>query len=131
MTKDELIAALEAATGPSRELDYAIDECVGLPANFCGKKVKRWKPATAGDYWNCMTADGYVHFNAKGCAKFSASIDAALTLVPEGWWAKTVRGEDGHGYAAISTDSSAIKFRCDRAATPAIALCIAALRARP
>lgn len=136
MTKDELIHALEAATGPSRELDAEIAALTRVLPGF--PRHEYVAPATMearedGSVDCYVAAPGRVPQRVERVRApiFTASIDAALSLVPEGRWAKTVRGEDGCGYAAISTDSSAIKFRCDRAATPAIALCIAALRARP
>lgn len=91
-----LIEALERAEGPSRELDRAI--WYALQDEMTGDPSK--SPA------------------------FTASIDAALTLVPEGFsWAvgsdggASVFGPGGHMFKGL-------------AATPAIALVIAALRAK-
>jgi hypothetical protein len=55
---------------------------------------------------------------------FTGSIDAALTLVPEGaWW--NVEGSAGSGYSACTmTPNESI------AHTPALAICAAALRAK-
>jgi hypothetical protein len=58
---------------------------------------------------------------------YTRSLDDALTLVPEGWawktWAVNVEGEMECG-AAVNFERKA------HAPTPALALCIAALRAR-
>lgn len=99
-----LIEALERAEGPSRELDRSI---------FYALQDQ-------------MTGDPFF------APKFTASIDAAMTLVPEGWAATVCRFNSGKGKAILWRDSW-----CDNhaptagtdAPTPAIALCIAALRA--
>jgi hypothetical protein len=92
----ELIARLEAAAEGSRELDAAIAVAV-----FGGGSHD---PGTA--------------------PHFTTSLDAALTLVPEGrgWLMRSV---GGRGFAAISNAGEA-----SQAKTPALALCIAALKAR-
>ena len=60
---------------------------------------------------------------------FTASIDAALTLVPEGW-SKRQYGTDGFSdspcYATLTYDA----LRFARAKTEPLAICAAALRAR-
>ncbi len=61
---------IEQAEGPSRELDAEIALLVGAP---CGRR-SGWSNADNGDYYvidECAPA-------------YTASIDAALTLVPEG-----------------------------------------------
>lgn len=122
---NDLIERLEKATGPDRELDLAIGEAVG-EANHSG-------PAH--------------HRPFREWAKhYTASIDAALTLVPEGWWMtldryvisdepepspmawrawlRKIEGDlDGDGPVYHRKHFSP-------APTPAIALCIAAMKAR-
>lgn len=57
-----------------------------------------------------------------------AYLDAAMQLVPE-WcfWALNMAG-DGSGFDAMCQDDGPVKWT--RAATPALALCAASLRAR-
>jgi hypothetical protein len=109
VTRHELIAALQAATGPAYVLDEAIDEyavTLGLPPRVVPPP-------------------------------YTASIDAALTLVPEGWrwsldWTQRPPYQDC-GRADLYAPGGGIKppdVQDVYAATPAIALCIAALRAR-
>lgn len=104
---NDLIERLEKATGPDRELDA---EIMYLEIERgAGIEITRTPELTA-------TANPY-----------TASIDAALTLVPEGWawrvdcWeaatAKVFIPEKRHHYSWHGKN-------------PAIALCIAALRAR-
>jgi hypothetical protein len=114
-----LTAKLEAAEGPSRELDAEI--CIAVEYAHLPPDVT----ATA-------CTDGTVTIEPKGTAPifddakcYTASIDAALTLVPEGY------GFSLHCMDANQTICQA--HVCDEigdACTPALALCISALRAR-
>lgn len=118
---DDLIAQLEAATGPDRELDAAIKELVGH----------------AWDY----AADWGMRGNEKPVAlPYTASIDAALTLVPEGWLMRLVSFAKGSQPTPVSwrcvlrtwlhSDDGEVAFSqaIGVAPTPALAIVIAALR---
>ncbi len=111
---DKLIAELEAATEGSRQLDFAIYLALGLPITNKANLTSR------------MIA---VHLENVS-PRYTTSLDAALTLVPEGWrWEAADYGggdQDGpraelwhgvHHYGAFG-------------GTPVLAVCIAALRAR-
>ncbi len=138
---EELIAALENATGPSLQLDGMI-WCAANNFEFV-----MWDGA------GCVYRDpcspkwdnGIKHAHASTVRPYSASIDAAVALlgrVKPGWFwrggnvpaGKYERGEYQHGWDHISrTDAS----NCDRddeftgwAATPELALLIAILRAK-
>ena len=123
----ELIARLEVATAGSRELDIAVYEAIG----WRRKQFSKTAPT-----WLCPPDDGkriaIEPFNLLPCV--TTSIDAALTLVPEGMeWALSNHGQTGAEqlcWAGVF-GSPFIGSECDsHAATPALALCIAALRAR-
>jgi len=106
MTAEQLIAALEAADGARYVLDQAIAKLV-LPADILARVVP---------------------------PPYTASIDAALTLVPEGlrWRVSGVPAAD-KAFASCATGSimdPATKEWDGIHATPAIALCTAALKAR-
>ena len=58
---------------------------------------------------------------------FTRSLDAALTLVPEGWSWRVQSEMGGVPFALVATLDERFPVS---AATPALALCIAALRAR-
>lgn len=96
----DLIARLEKATGEDRELDCLIE---GI------------HPTASGD-----------------TPHYSASIDAALTLVPKGFaWTLASQGTtDFRFFASVAFPDEDCDGTPTLAATPAIALCIAALRAR-
>ena len=112
----ELIARIEAASGPDRELDFWISVRV---------EGTRYTDAELQADIDLVGIEGmHIPF------AYTASIDAALTLVPEGYfptidfvacrcWIRDAQGFDmPHGCA----------YGCG--ATPALALCAAALRAR-
>lgn len=94
-----LIERLERASGPDRELD--IDICTAI-----GKT---------------RLAPGF-----QTAPHYTSSIDAALTLVPDGWIAVV----STNGMASVENKNKKNLVNGPASATPAIALCIAALRAR-
>ncbi len=109
-----LIERLERATGPDRDLDIAIGEAVG-----------------AADHgWPAY------HRPFKDWAKhYTASIDAALTLVPEGFRWKLGYSKNVPCVASVvdyriqmAPNVGSFDAECD--SNHAIALCVAALRAR-
>jgi hypothetical protein len=109
MTTDlpALIARVEAATGADRELDDMIAIAVGIPATIkLGDEMLgnvRWAPVRSKPY--------------------TASLDAAVSLVPSGclWTLDCLSNA-----TALYRDA---RYQAN-AATPALALCAAALRAR-
>ena len=116
-----LLSRLQAATGPDREIDAEIGELVGA-ADHSG-------PA--------------YHRPFKDWAKhYTASLDAALTLVPVGnWWeiGKTTDERSPMRHFGCSADGIFVAKThasygdggfIGRHDAPAIALCIAALKAR-
>lgn len=84
MTRADLIAALEKAEGPSRELDCEILQAAGLPEMFFGSEVVMWW--RDGDNWRCETANGYLHSDALFTPRYTASIDAALPWESDLFW---------------------------------------------
>ncbi|MCS6326519.1 MAG: hypothetical protein H8K06_05450 [Nitrospira sp.] len=133
-----LIERLEKATGPDRELDVEIQETVvGLEmyesiAERGGGKCIRYYPGPPGPTYRALP-------------RYTSSIDAAMTLVPEGWRAgidpifffddqKKERTDailcraDWSKWSPVNSDW--IERVEMRGATPAIALCIAALKAQ-
>lgn len=125
MTIEELIAKLESATGPDRDLDfeiaYAIDWRVSDDLNF---------RQYADTYKKLARKDNY--------PAYTESIDCALTLVPEGWtvanigqrdsgawWAELRRGSQT-SYDKVELSGIGINDKLPLA----IAICIASLKAR-
>lgn len=113
MDKDKLRALAERcerAEGPNRELDAAI--------------------AVANGALRVHLVDGHAtafYANAASPLPFyTASLDAAMSLVPEGWFWRVDQGRNAGG-ACFKIDGHEQIFTL--AATPALALIAAALRA--
>jgi len=106
----DLIARLEAAAEGSRELDV---------------EIQRHRTGHPDDHWYELNGK----WARNECPpRYTTSLDAALTLVPEGWFVrKLAEYEDGWTCTLIK---GARNENGASAATPALALCIAALRAR-
>lgn len=151
---DELIARLEKATGPDRELDALLGAACAVvddfdplwftvPALYVGDER-----GTIRIYAGKVDPSVRHHKYSRKARLFTASIDAALTLVPEGWsmWFG-INGNKGATASVCSNwnDDHAPTFQSyDRrprergqlppeetfCANAAIALCIAALKAR-
>ena len=126
MTNDELIAALEKATGPDRELDFWI-----------------WWHAMAWHEIGALPDDDYVQSNLKYNygPRLTGSLDAALMLVPEGWDWECTKFSDNSYRATVSLVGKGFHAAPEKtfdsctalgfeSCSPAIALCIAALKAR-
>lgn len=119
MTTDirELVERLERAGERSQELDVAIAKVAGQPYGPLSEVMDDGK-----EIWH----------HAECAAHYTTSLDAALTLVPEGW-AYILYGE-AYGDEPCAElykpqhPPKGIQHR-KRAATPALALCIAALKA--
>jgi hypothetical protein len=128
-----LIEWLEAANKGNRDFDLAIaKQALGLRpiATFRGTQV--CNPAQPGGAsWDLKP--------------YTTSVDAALTLVPEGWSIKLEIGHryDGeHRYCHCTLDHDAdtvdrdlrpdepFEVEADNLPTPALALCVATLKAR-
>ena len=120
----ELIDRLEAAEGGSRELDAEIFRAIGGTVKDVteagGHKHKRW-----------IDADG-VRWQSDATL-FSLSLDAALQLVPAGCaWRVSQRLDNRKPDAVIQRRDGKGGFDVweeTEAATPALALCAACLRA--
>lgn len=138
---DELIARLEAATGPDEWCDYHLWR-IALPEHH------RWTMGGTGaldgvPLWGNPRKDRDWD---RDPPRYTASIDAAITLVPEGWavrlkqttrYDQTCWTGDGQQPAwtvsLMPDDNKADNFMFYEhggAATPALAICIAAIRAR-
>lgn len=106
----DLAARCEAAEGPDRELDAEIAFATGWATHALHKQ--EW-----------LRPDGVVC----GLPEYTASLDAATSLVPEGWcW--QLRHDD-RPCAQFWQDGDEYCLTA-LAATPALAQCAAALKAR-
>ncbi len=110
-----LIARIEAATGPSIELDEAIRLAIGAESIHYG------------------SAEGLVTTDeCYGPPSYTESIDAALTLAPEGqaWSLGRWNSQSGDGPTVFWFDLHGREEICARHPIHAIAVCISCLKAR-
>lgn len=125
----DLITRLEAATEGSRELDAEIAVRIKYPTYRYPDPVSNCAPSSWVEAWDRLTGWSV----GDPLPRYTRSIDAAMTLVPEGWRVHRMQeSDDGrwsafvvrkHGLGGISGDEWA------EWPTPAIALTIAALKA--
>ena len=125
-----LIERLESATEGSRELDEAIINAL------CPDAMCRQDPAWE-DSITVYHADALLDSGKAELPHYTTSLDAALTLVPEGWEWSLAGGNKNEPvqvpYASCWPDEQPFPAELDlyaEAATPSLALCIAALKAR-
>lgn len=118
---EELAARVEAATGPDRELDAEIALAVGIVKEREGNTFFGHR-----DY-SCMVLErGYYDHDgsAPELPHLTASIDAAMTLVPEGWdWQYS-------SYTGTAYVHQGDRTTFGHTKVGALALCAAALRAK-
>ncbi len=113
MTLIELAERCEAAMGSDRDLDADIARATG---------------------WQDVRSEGYGSIRGlrptgkrEHVMRFTASLDAAMTLVPEGWCFEVTNYDTFARVRAAVLGSTSYSADAD---TPALALCAAALRAR-
>lgn len=156
-TLEALAQRCEAMTGPDRRLDAAIGAAVrALPIDGSGwPQLSGWQGEFAATKFEGRIAaldskgEMSVHWEAR---EYTASIDDAMLLIPDGWeWlirspCKDGPNDRGRHFARLSsadfdsvtwgkgetwlTEKLAGEEALCWAATPALALCAAALRAR-
>ncbi len=111
-----ILDRLQALTGPDREVDALIYIRIGAKP-----------PAEGAFYWT--SPSGTIEHYAASIPHFTGSIDAAMTLVPEGY-DFILSGIEGDYSAEVGPESSVVAHTAqDIIGGPAIALCIAAIKA--
>lgn len=132
--RDELLALAarcEAATGPDRELDADIACHAPIcQADYVLSAHPSAKPGRVTRYFDDGGHGTFV------CQNYTASLDAAMTLVREGWLLdqllerNTVDSANWRWKAGLWRADSDVIVAGKSPATPALALCAAALRAK-
>lgn len=113
----DLLSRLEAAKEGSRELDYLCHTAIG------------WVDQDQGGWERGNERTG------EGWPSYTTSVDAALTLVPEGWRVGEITEYDEHwsivlyGRVASNVQARFVPEAKARGKTFATTLCIAALKA--
>jgi hypothetical protein len=126
----DLIARIEAAQGPSYELDCAIWDLI-----YPNERQARFDKLTAkGEPYHGRLGpadlDGYV----KPLRSFTGSLDGALTLVPERWQLRQMHfngpcADDRKWHLNLHGGKVGQDIFVGRGKTTALAFCAAALRA--
>jgi hypothetical protein len=124
-SRDDLITLAARCEAASGEMDRALDGLIGIAVN---PAASLWTP----DWWSGGPNE-YLRWpdlpsgesRYETVPYYTSSIDAAVTLVPDG--AHWQVGRDVGPWAAVWTKTR-LPSHC-LAATPALALCAAALRA--
>lgn len=140
MSLGELAARVEALQGPCRETDVLIKQAIFAPrgivrqspfnGNWCIYEV------TAGGKERLVERPFNITHSAWKNDAYTASIDAAMQLVPEGWtyWDIAMKrlgtGNDGARAEISRLMGGQEEAERSFARTPALALCAAALKAR-
>jgi hypothetical protein len=121
MTLIELRDALAKATGPDRGLDSDIYIAFNIPLERVGR-LDKGEHGVVG-WW---PKDG-PYVSAIDVPRYTASIDAAATLVPEGFTWHVGLADNRRGRASFTKPHRFDPGQSHEAATPALALCVARL----
>lgn len=117
----DLISRIEAATGPDRALDAEIAVAVGVVPEGAFRPCAALDPGT-------FATGAYTFWVAP---RYTESVDAALTLVPENMlWRVGLNKEPSKGESEGAFLARVGDSRFYYAATAALAMCAAALKAR-
>lgn len=117
-----IISFLEPLTSPQQAADAAIMKAIGLTE----KQERHCKDWCRMDGRIDLTRDQYI---LAWAPRYTRSIDDALTLVPDGCYPQISKIEPERWRAHLGF-ANRTKGQTAESRTPAIAICIAALRAR-
>lgn len=120
MSLEDVIARLEGASEGHRDLDYAIHNAV-YGERMIGAGIRA---VPGGGWWHPE------HGKIAPPEHYTTSLDAAMTLLPEGAVFKVMTDYGELCRASVSRDDPPLYTGDIDAATPALALCIACLRAK-
>ena len=135
MTSPTTLLALaercEQAAGPDRELDAEIEAC--LTGRVTHLRAPGWTFEAQDTEWKLarLVDTQFISRVSRPAPPYTASLDAAVTLVPEGWAVELVQALSGSPWhATLRGGSALVPIIGATASKPALALCAAALRAR-
>ena len=134
---NDLIARLGSVSEGSRELDARITVTLQLKPEWlrgCDRDLVLVPPDPRFAPFSTYTVAAGRYGPSVEIAHYTTSLDAALTLVPEGMeWHVSNRGQIGAHRLCFASiyGPPMVGSECDaNAATPALALCVASLKAR-
>jgi hypothetical protein len=118
----------EQADGPDRELDAEIEAC--LTSRVTHPLAPGWTFEAQNCEWKLarLAEIKFISRASRPAPHYTASLDAAVMLVPEGCGYDFGKNLLGYAWGGVTMpDHNEIEISAD---TPALALCAAALRAR-
>lgn len=118
----ELAERAKKATGPDRELDRDIADAFGLgpPPDWSQNPRKQHKGCINLDCGSWISPEGNIIWHTPF---YTASIDAALSLLKKRWSIRILSADDGAGWLAdVWQDDTPDGMFASRCATPALAL---------
>lgn len=132
---EALAERVEQASGPDRELDWLVGDAIGAAGSPCGGPLGH-RLSTPPPFAKVFVSGGKRHYDGVSHVRYTASLDAAMTLAPEGAGLKLDRYwlREGEAWSAslhtggIPTDP-ARAFVSEDAHSAALALTSACLRA--
>lgn len=139
MTHDELAERIEALEGACRDMDAVIFKAVGapLPKAAFGMDIELQPDPNSASGFVMPVGELQVRYE---CPHYTASLDAAITLVPsqpypeirpgQWWWVVEAREGCCDAHVVYENHDAGVPEFSGKAATPALAFCAAALRAR-
>lgn len=131
--RDELLALAERceqATGPDRELDVTIAVAVDWRWDDWeeGESTAAGQAEKHGLAWLLERSTHGIASMWRNIPNYTASLDAAMTLVPEPAWTRTDKWPDRHTASVQPIREPSVQSHTGTAATIALALCAASLR---
>lgn len=136
MTLSELIDALEKTEGPSEQLDVEIWRLIRAPL-FCSNPLDIGVWTNGGSkfvsFHNEWSKNEGRDKRTDVLESYTSSIDAALTLVPEGFYLDLhdwTWAEEPAWCASLQSVTGERRHISQKGATASLALCIACLKAR-
>jgi len=119
---------IERAAEGSRELDILIGDAVDLRVDECDLSFRQ-SFEICGMEQMLRMAESHQNIWREALPRYTTSLDAALSLVPEGWhWCAC--SDERPGFANVHQLVSGVgPANSAEAASPALALCAASLRA--
>ena len=136
-TLEALLARVLKGTGPDRKLDAEIEAC--LTGRVTHPRNPGWTFEPQDVEWKLarLANSPFISQASRPAPPYTASLDAALTLLPEGYWWQIANGNRRHYdlqagaelFFAGGPNRGDMAFSAD-AATPARALIAACIKAR-
>lgn len=126
---EDLIQRLEGAEEGSRELDVRVAYAIDFQCQDVGTQLRQFVDMIGVEAFT-ERADRYQSIWSTALPAFSTSVDAALSLMPfpdQGF--RLLQMQNGVCQAEVAADEEGDGYEMGDAETPALSICLAALKA--